>query len=399
MKKITLNLALIIVMIFTLLITTSCNGKEEYESFVYSVDVDGEELSYYNADLKYTKELIDDENVYINAETTIKFEDDSDFDPVSGAATQYELDINFDSICSLDNGHISVEVSCVDDNGQMHVDVLEGYVMDNGDIMLLTEDCEPIYLNEMDADQVGWLSRLCKSIKSAVSNVAKKVSNAIKTVINHVSDSIIAIGKKALYMISSTIYVPVVDKIKANSNYEYNKKLSMPSSYAFRGNYIERQTYFNSWKMGFKTLDYNGCGIIAMYNTLMSFGEIDTKNKTLELAKLIKQVEYNYGIVLCGVFGVNPKAITNTMNTRGYESTNYFNQNDFLKVVDKASVNSNFICFVLNNKNDLKSGMHYYYVKKVSSTEYEVYNNGDSSRCNINEIIKSNAVLMTGYKF
>lgn len=90
-----------------------------------------------------------------------------------------------------------------------------------------------------------------------------------------------------------------VKKDKALSNYEHNRKLSLPSE-AMEEDYIILQKELHEWKYGFQVLSETGCGIISLYNFLVSQG------RKTNLASLILLSELMNADLAFGFLGTNP---------------------------------------------------------------------------------------------
>lgn len=100
---------------------------------------------------------------------------------------------------------------------------------------------------------------------------------------------------------------------KVVANYRHNKTLSIPAG-VLKDGYINSQSQFTDWKFGFESLNNNGCGIISIYNLLVSQG------RTTELPSLILLGELMNADLGLGFLGLNPitndlmKLVSNTVN-------------------------------------------------------------------------------------
>ena len=100
--------------------------------------------------------------------------------------------------------------------------------------------------------------------------------------------------------------VVAINTATAISHRSSNKKLKDPTGY------IMGQASLSSYKFGLKTLDYNGCGIVATYNALLVLG------KYVELYKIIYQYEITGGALAGGLLGLNPVYVLAFFKCYGY---------------------------------------------------------------------------------
>lgn len=100
---------------------------------------------------------------------------------------------------------------------------------------------------------------------------------------------------------------------KAIKNYNHNKTLSLPTN-ALRDGYIDDQNKLSDWNFGFESFDNNGCGVISLYNLLVS------QNRTPSLPSLILLSELMNADLGLGFLGLNPisndlmKLVSGTIN-------------------------------------------------------------------------------------
>lgn len=80
-------------------------------------------------------------------------------------------------------------------------------------------------------------------------------------------------------------------------------------------NFIENQPQWKPVKFGKYSMDYSGCEIIATYNALLSLGE---KLSQDDMIALISRYEKK-GAVLCGGWGVAPRAVYRFFKEKGYD--------------------------------------------------------------------------------
>lgn len=379
----------------------SNNNSNLAEDNSNSIYLDNTNLSYFENETFIDLNENQDENfANISFKSKLNLYEYEGYDLVSDEVPEI-LTMNFSAQCRIDNGAIVYEVTMQDKDGIEHTDIVNGYVFDNGDVMLLTDEMEPIYLsqdNVSNVEQCGWFTNLLKSAFVKVVTTVAKIKYAIyKTV----SDAVIAIGKRVLISLANSGNIAIVDHVQAITNYSHNKNLSFPSSsYATYSGYIINQNYFENWKIGVQNIKHSGCGIIAIYNALRSFGKISSDGSPQKFASLISEVESESGLLLLGQFGVTPAGIERGLLFNGIGTMSYTNQNLFLKRVDAAPTGKTFIFLVLNNQNDITDGLHYYAVRKVGYNEYNTYNfNGyHKSKCGVDKLVDEKSLVITGYE-
>jgi hypothetical protein len=104
-----------------------------------------------------------------------------------------------------------------------------------------------------------------------------------------------------------------VKSLKAFDNYNHNKNQSIPTT-ALKDGYINDQSQLSSWKFGFQSFNQNGCGVISLYNLLVS------QNRTPNLSLLILLSELMNADLGLGFLGLVPMsndllmAVSNTVN-------------------------------------------------------------------------------------
>lgn len=103
---------------------------------------------------------------------------------------------------------------------------------------------------------------------------------------------------------------------KAINNCNHNKSQTIPTNALLSGtSYIDHQYLLSNWKFGFQSFDNNGCGVISLYNLLVSQG------RTPDLASLILLNELMNTDLGLGFLGLNPISndlmvmLSNTVNT------------------------------------------------------------------------------------
>ena len=141
----------------------------------------------------------------------------------------------------------------------------------------------------------------------------------------------------------------------SEDNYKHNGKYSISG-------YINGQSVHDCSKMryGVKTLSYNGCGPIAMYNTLLLHG------KRTQLKDIIRYSERNGGLWWDGLFGTKPESVPLFLLSVGIKTKSYY----LTKSVDRdRKPGSIFILCYAHS-----AGMHYIAVKSLKNGTLDVYN-------------------------
>ena len=88
---------------------------------------------------------------------------------------------------------------------------------------------------------------------------------------------------------------------KAFDNYNHNKGQTIPTNALLTDTkYIDHQYLLSNWQFGFQSLNNNGCGIISLYNLLIS------QNRTPDLPSLILLNELMNTDLGLGFLGVSP---------------------------------------------------------------------------------------------
>ncbi len=128
-----------------------------------------------------------------------------------------------------------------------------------------------------------------------------------------------------------------------------------------QGGYIEKQSELGDLKFGASyTMAYGGCGLIALYNTLVAFGKAPSYEVFLELAKSLQK----RGVAWGGKYGIHPVFIRKWLKRRGYlvkripVTEESFDQNE-----------SDYKVFVVTviNGNELKNMVHTVCITKNES--------------------------------
>jgi len=176
----------------------------------------------------------------------------------------------------------------------------------------------------------------------------------------------IAVGNTASGRLVKNMGVNLYDtahNVIAKKNYQYNKNVDLSS---YKGGYINDQNdgAVSNLKLGSRTMDYNGCEVIAAYNAMLTLGE----------KRDIRDIAYHFendGQMLGGEFGTNP-----------YAAKRYFTQNGYkVKTLEGEDITDNKIpkadSYILSfwNDKDVKGALHTVAMRKTKKG-YELFNYG-----------------------
>ena len=115
---------------------------------------------------------------------------------------------------------------------------------------------------------------------------------------------------------------------------------------------------------GWGTYADNGCGVIALYNTMQLLG------KPQALGKIEDEVALLDGMMLYGLLGVDPYVINLYFAEHNVESVMYSWYNAFARDVSEGSI---VIVLLINDTNNIFNGLHYV-TAQYSNGVYEIYN-------------------------
>lgn len=177
-------------------------------------------------------------------------------------------------------------------------------------------------------------------------------------------------------------YLAVIDtaeKIKAMSNYKYNKNLEKKGKGVNNGYYITDQTETKLkgkksglYRFGFTTFANVGCEVAAAYNCALSLGESERLSETIYYFEATA-IELSIGF---GKLGSNPYKIGKYLKKRGFKYTKYLNWSKF-----KAAVNKKGRCrIIMSEWNSSKlDGLHTFFLERLpmpnpSKYYYSAYN-------------------------
>jgi len=122
---------------------------------------------------------------------------------------------------------------------------------------------------------------------------------------------------------------------------------------------------------------YNVCGVIGVFNCLISLGEhVDY----LSMARLIRIFEQK-GAAMGGVLGTTPRSVSSFFKKRGYK-VKLLTSSDSKKIDDFGKEHDSYIVMVMNNKKSLEDYMHIAHISVDDEglrRNYHVHNGGGTS--------------------
>ena len=177
--------------------------------------------------------------------------------------------------------------------------------------------------------------------------------------------------------------------VKNNKSYEKHIK-----SIEQNNGYIEDQHLYKDMFYGIKTIDYNGCGVISVFNAMKDL----TGKSEMNLPLIIDYFEED-GITLSGIFGTAPTAIEEFFIKQGFKTISSKKEEDFEQI---GKNNDSFILTFYNDKNNIFKAVHTINVSKKDG-KFIGHNNGKcfKSYNSITELIhdgNSQAIFLIGIK-
>lgn len=286
---------------------------------------------------------------------------------------------------------VTIAAEMHNEYGELELETMYGLAFTNEqgeiDAVFSLDGEDNILLSEMiDAGMIentGWFSNLFKAVIVGFVAVAAAVVTVATCGIG--AAAVVGLGAAAL---TSTVYNAHEQGV-AYRNYQHNSRLSQPNGY------INAQSSYYNWQFGARTLDYNGCGVIATYNVMRMLGY------NPNLASVAYDIERNHGTLLWGYAGTDPSHPLDYFNSHGIRVRSYYNISSLESAARNINCSNQFImmCF-WNNKNDLTKGAHFIAVRKQANGEYIAYNryddNRDLTKFSLTEIL-SNGSLISSY--
>lgn len=299
---------------------------------------------------------------------------DDEISLLEGAKVKYYF--SYDEI----NNIVTISAHMESASGEIHIDNIsgEGFINEYGEVdaYMIVED-EVILLSEMQnagmIENCGWFSRLVKrAVKTVVTAV---VVVAVVVATGGVGAAAVAAGVVTYLATDAAIYL--TEKTIADNNRKHNLKQVQPKGY------IYGQDHYSSWKYGKEYLHKNGCGVIALYNTLYKLG------KNPSLVDLIYEFETNNGTFALGKFGSDPTHFAEYFLDKKIDYKKYYSFSSLQKAADAMSTEQMIILeFWLNPITD---GAHYVAIEKTAKNNLIVYNysNKDITTTPISKIDKT----------
>ena len=122
----------------------------------------------------------------------------------------------------------------------------------------------------------------------------------------------------------------------------------------------------------------NACGWVAAYNALFA---IDNKKSP---ADIIQYIESNDGLILDGVFGVNPAIYDRLFKRFGEISETTYTPTNLDETAKKGR--TAILCY-FNDKDDISKGAHYINIT-WNGNEYEAHNAPEKQFNSIDEFLR-----------
>lgn len=173
-------------------------------------------------------------------------------------------------------------------------------------------------------------------------------------------NAIVLFAYNFLVLISHTF------KSKSAGNRKYNENII---SKIEEDKMIEDQSVLSEVLIGNRNISYCGCGVIAVYNALLS---LKGKMAVSDFLNIIQSFEKK-GLTLNGIFGISPVSIKKYFQKTGYDTASTKTNKD--EELNSFGQNfDTFICTIFHKKNNPKYGIHHIAITKNDSGKYVVHN-------------------------
>ena len=174
-----------------------------------------------------------------------------------------------------------------------------------------------------------------------------------------------------------SVYLSVADtaeKIKAVSNYKYNRKLESKGKGVGKGCYVTNQEdtitknyRSGNYRFGFTKFAYVGCEVAAVYNAMISLGRPERLSQTIYCFEAWS-IEFASG---WGKLGSNPLEISRYLKKKKVSYKKYTS----FSALKKAAEKKNKCRIIMSTWNKpITDGLHTFYVYKNSKNSYRSYN-------------------------
>ncbi len=297
---------------------------------------------------------------------------------------KYQVTVN------AENGNVTLSAVLDKGEGEPIIDTIQGIIIEDEfgktDVIFVV-DGESILLSELSQnnmiDNVGFFSFLKKAVKT----VAKAVVQAVIVVVAPVVTVVAAV--------LSVSVLGKVDTLVADSNYNHNMKQTFSiSRYGVTQGYIDDQSQFNTWRYGLTSMNKNGCGIIATYNSLLHLKKFSNKDSstgnTTEMAKLVKDFEKYHGTIAFGYAGSNPTHIAPYIISRGVPALSFsgaYAHNAFFNLCNNITINQAIILAYWWQDNS-GVGAHYVtIIKDPLGSGFIIFNDSSSYASNLYDFV------------
>lgn len=264
--------------------------------------------------------------------------------------SQLRYALSYDS----ETNYITASATITKDDGSVEYDKISGlaFVNEQGETdAYMNLDGETVLLSELRGagliENCGWLSRLIKTVATGI--VAGLTSTFIGVV--------------------AVVAVTIAENKIATSNKAHNESFSDPN------NYINGQDDYFSWKFGARTVNYNGCGPIAVYNTMRKL------NKQQKFADVLYELEKHSGTLFMGAAGADPSHLAEYFDNHGVAHKSYLSLSSIQAAMSKMNDKQMaIICFWTNTA---CTNAHYVAVERVTvnnGVKYNIYNADNRSK-------------------
>lgn len=257
-----------------------------------------------------------------------------------------KYNVSFD----LETNIVTLAASANLPDGSLDIDEIRGeaFINEKGEVDAVMDlDGESILLSEMRAagmiENCGWLSRLLKSAAVIIP----------------------ALFSGAVVVVAAIVVVAVMsseEEKNAESNKAFNANQTEPTDYI----YGQDTNGYGDWKYGVKKVRENGCGPIAVYNTMK---KVSTRQ---DFVDVIYEMEKNSGTLLMGCCGADPTHMAEYFDNHDVKNDYYISLSSMQKAMDNMTTNQMAIACYWTNKEFTNA--HYVAIEKNSSNKFEVYN-------------------------